>query len=167
MIRGVIAASIDISTACARDLPSGQRLIDESEGGHAVDDEYLRAAHWRTSIEFLNRNKMRVPSPNPTKRSSQNAIMFACKPVEGMNTWKYRVNFSSNTLCNSFTVFDWLRENSLLRTLAICKLNYCDITSKEKNVRKLVASMLMALDGVVENPQWHFQFRKREAAFSW
>src|SRR5215471_21172633 len=41
--------------------------------------------------------------------------------VQGMNKWKYRVNFPYTTLCNSFSVFDWLRENSLLRTLAICK----------------------------------------------
>ena len=35
---------------------------------------------------------------------------------------------------------------------------------QEKNVRKLVASMLMALDGVVENPQmWTVQFRSEES----
>jgi hypothetical protein len=32
-----------------------------------VDDEYLRAAHWRTIIEFLNRNKMRVPRAQPNE----------------------------------------------------------------------------------------------------
>jgi hypothetical protein len=47
----------------------------------AEHSRYLPAAHWRNSIEFLTRNKMRVPSPNPTKCSSQNAIMFACRPV--------------------------------------------------------------------------------------
>ena len=30
-------------------------------------------------------------------------------------------------------------------------------------MRKIVASMLMALDGVVENPQWTFQFRSEES----
>ncbi|GCE20588.1 dihydrofolate reductase family protein [Dictyobacter kobayashii] len=30
-------------------------------------------------------------------------------------------------------------------------------------MRKLVASMLMAMDGVVENPQWTFQFRSEES----
>jgi dihydrofolate reductase len=65
----------------------------------------------------------------------------------------------------TFTVFDWLREKSLLRTRAICKLqvNSCDIPCKEKNVRKIGASMLMALDGVVENPQWTSQFRREDS----
>ena len=48
-------------------------------------------------------------------------IIFACRPVQVMNKWKYRVNFPYTTLCNSFSVFDWLHENSLVRTLAICK----------------------------------------------
>jgi hypothetical protein len=39
----------------------------------------------------------------------------------------------------------------------------CDIPCKEKNVRKIVASMLMALDGVVENPEWTVQFRREES----
>jgi dihydrofolate reductase len=43
------------------------------------------------------------------------------------------------------------------------QVHYCDITFKEKNVRKIVASMLMAMDGVVENPQWTFQFRSEES----
>jgi len=30
-------------------------------------------------------------------------------------------------------------------------------------VRKIVASMLMALDGVVENPEWTVQFRREES----
>ena len=30
-------------------------------------------------------------------------------------------------------------------------------------MRKIVASMLMAMDGVVENPQWTFQFRSEES----
>ena len=75
------AISLPLQQLAASDLIYGQRLIDESEGGHSVDDEYLRASRWRTIIEFLTRNKMRVPSPNPTKRYSQNAIMFACRPV--------------------------------------------------------------------------------------
>jgi hypothetical protein len=78
---GSLQRAYTFQQLAASDLMYGQRLIDESEGGHSVDDEYLRASHWRTIIEFLNRNKMRVPSPNPTKRSSQNAIMFACRPV--------------------------------------------------------------------------------------
>ena len=30
-------------------------------------------------------------------------------------------------------------------------------------MRKIVASMLMAMDGVVENPQWTFQFKSEES----
>ena len=46
-----------------------------------------------------------------------------------------------------------------------CKLqvHYGDIPFKEKNVRKIVASMLMAMDGVVENPEWTVQFRSEES----
>jgi len=43
------------------------------------------------------------------------------------------------------------------------QVNYRDIPFKEKNVRKIVASMLMAMDGVVENPQWTSQFRSEES----
>jgi len=43
------------------------------------------------------------------------------------------------------------------------QVNYGDIPFKEKNVRKIVASMLMAMDGVVENPQWTSQFRSEES----
>jgi len=43
------------------------------------------------------------------------------------------------------------------------QVHYCDIPFKEKNVRKIVASMLMAMDGVVENPQWTSQFRSEES----
>jgi dihydrofolate reductase len=44
------------------------------------------------------------------------------------------------------------------------QVHYCNIPFQEKNVRKLVASMLMALDGVVENPQmWTVQFRSEES----
>jgi len=44
------------------------------------------------------------------------------------------------------------------------QVNYCDITFKEKNVRKIVASMLMAMDGVVENHHlWTSQFRSEES----
>jgi len=43
------------------------------------------------------------------------------------------------------------------------QVHYGDIPFKEKNVRKIVASMLMALDGVVENPQWTSQFRSEES----
>jgi len=44
------------------------------------------------------------------------------------------------------------------------QVNYCDITFKEKNVRKIVASMLMAMNGVVENPHlWTVQFRSEES----
>jgi hypothetical protein len=78
---GSLQRAYKFQQLAASDLIYGQRLIDESEGGHSVDDEYLRASHWRNIIEFLNRNKMRVSSPNPTKRYSQNAIMFACRPV--------------------------------------------------------------------------------------
>src|SRR6266567_6056388 len=78
---GSLQRAYTFQQLAASDLIYGQRLIDESEGGHSVDDEYLRASHWRPLIEFLTRNKMRVPSPNPTKRSSQNAIMFACRAV--------------------------------------------------------------------------------------
>jgi dihydrofolate reductase len=40
----------------------------------------------------------------------------------------------------------------------------CDIPFKEKNVRKIVASMLMAMDGVVENHHlWTSQFRSEES----
>ena len=30
-------------------------------------------------------------------------------------------------------------------------------------MRKIVASMLMALDGVVENPEWTVQFRREDS----
>jgi len=43
------------------------------------------------------------------------------------------------------------------------QVDYRDIPFKEKNVRKIVASMLMAMDGVVENPQWTSQFRSEES----
>jgi len=43
------------------------------------------------------------------------------------------------------------------------QVNYGDIPFKEKNVRKIVASMLMAMDGGVENPQWTSQFRSEES----
>jgi dihydrofolate reductase len=43
------------------------------------------------------------------------------------------------------------------------QVHYRDIPFKEKNVRKIVASMLMAMDGVVENPQWTSQFRSEES----
>jgi len=43
------------------------------------------------------------------------------------------------------------------------QVNYRDIPFQEKNVRKIVASMLMAMDGVVENPQWTSQFRSEES----
>ena len=36
----------------ASDLPYGQRLIDESEGGHSVDDEYLRASTGALALSF-------------------------------------------------------------------------------------------------------------------
>jgi len=44
------------------------------------------------------------------------------------------------------------------------QVHYCDIPFKEKNVRKIVASMLMAIDGVVENHHmWTVQFRSEES----
>jgi len=44
------------------------------------------------------------------------------------------------------------------------QVHYCDIPVKEKNVRKIVASMLMALDGGVENPHlWTVPFRREES----
>jgi dihydrofolate reductase len=42
-------------------------------------------------------------------------------------------------------------------------VNYCDIPFQEKNVRKIVASMLMTLDGVVENPECAVQFRREDS----
>jgi hypothetical protein len=55
---GSLQRAYKFQQLAASDLMYGQRLIDESEGGHSVDDEYLRASHWRNSIEFLTRNKM-------------------------------------------------------------------------------------------------------------
>jgi hypothetical protein len=54
---GSLQRAYTFQQLAASDLIYGQRLIDESEGGHSVDDEYLRASHWRTIIEFLTRNK--------------------------------------------------------------------------------------------------------------
>jgi len=43
------------------------------------------------------------------------------------------------------------------------QVHYRDIPFKEKNVRKIVASMFMAMDRVVENSQWTSQFRSEES----
>jgi len=40
---GSLQRAYTFQQLAASDLIYGQRLIDESEGGHSVDDEYLRA----------------------------------------------------------------------------------------------------------------------------
>jgi len=49
---GSLQRAYTFQQLAASDLIYGQRLIDESEGGHSVDDEYLRAYTGALSLSF-------------------------------------------------------------------------------------------------------------------